>query len=66
FQVFTTVFMMTGGGPARSTDVVVFHIYQAAWYNLRMGYASAMSMVLFVIIMIATWVQFKLLGRETE
>ncbi len=66
FQVFTTVFMMTGGGPARSTDVVVFHIYQAAWDNLRMGYASAMSMVLFVIIMIATWVQFKLLGQEGE
>lgn len=63
FQVFTTVFMMTGGGPARSTDVVVFHIYQAAWDNLRMGYASAMSMVLFVIIMLATWAQFKLMGR---
>lgn len=66
FQVFTTVFMMTGGGPARSTDVVVFHIYQAAWDNLRMGYASAMSMVLFVIIMIATWAQFKLMRQTTE
>ncbi|MEK7727898.1 MAG: ABC transporter permease subunit, partial [candidate division KSB1 bacterium] len=66
FQVFTTVFMMTGGGPARSTDVVVFHIYQAAWDNLRMGYASAMSMVLFGIIMIATWAQFKLMRSTQE
>lgn len=66
FQVFTTVFMMTGGGPARSTDVVVFHIYQAAWDNLRMGYASAMSMALFVIIMLATWVQFKLMRQTVE
>jgi ABC-type sugar transport system permease subunit len=34
--------------------------------NLRMGYASAMSLVLFVIIMIATWVQFRLMGRNIE
>ena len=66
FQVFTTVFMMTGGGPARSTDVLVHHIYQAAWDNLRMGYASAMSMVLFVIILGVTWAQFKLLGKQVE
>jgi multiple sugar transport system permease protein len=66
FQVFTAIYVMTGGGPARSTDVVVHHIYQAAWNNLRMGYASAMSMVLFVIIMISTWLQFRLMGREVE
>jgi multiple sugar transport system permease protein len=66
FQVFTSVYVMTGGGPVRSTDVVVYHIYQAAWEQLRMGYASAMSWVLFIIIMIATWVQFKLMGREVE
>lgn len=66
FQVFTAIYVMTGGGPARSTDVVVHHIYQAAWANLRMGYASAMSMVLFVIIMIATWLQFRLLGKQVD
>ncbi|MFQ6115201.1 MAG: extracellular solute-binding protein, partial [bacterium] len=66
FQVFTSIYVMTGGGPARSTDVVVFHIYQAAWDNLRMGYASAMSMVLFVIIMIVTWLQFRLIGKNVE
>ncbi|MBI4546573.1 MAG: extracellular solute-binding protein [Ignavibacteriae bacterium] len=66
FQVFTTVYIMTAGGPVRSTDVIVYHIYQAAWEQLRMGYASAMSWVLFVIIMIATWIQFKVMGREVE
>lgn len=66
FQVFTAIYVMTGGGPARSTDVVVHHIYQAAWNNLRMGYASAMSLVLFVIIMAATWLQFRVLGRHVE
>jgi multiple sugar transport system permease protein len=66
FQVFTTIYVMTAGGPVRSTDVIVYHIYQAAWEQLRMGYASAMSWVLFVIIMIATWIQFKVMGREVE
>jgi len=66
FQVFSSIYMMTSGGPVRSTDVLVYHIYQNAWMNLRMGYASAMSLVLFVIIMVATWLQFRLLGREME
>jgi multiple sugar transport system permease protein len=66
FQVFTSVYIMTAGGPVQSTDVIVYHIYTAAWEQLRMGYASAMSWVLFVIIMIATWVQFKVMGKEVE
>jgi multiple sugar transport system permease protein len=66
FQVFTSVYIMTAGGPVRSTDVIVYHIYTAAWEQLRMGYASAMSWVLFVIIMIATWLQFKVMGKEVE
>ncbi len=66
FQVFTTVYIMTAGGPVRSTDVIVYHIYQSAWEQLRMGYASAMSWVLFVIIMIATWIQFKLMGKGVD
>lgn len=66
FQVFTSIYIMTAGGPVGSTDVIVYHIYQAAWEQLRMGYASAMSWVLFVIIMAATWVQFRLLGREVD
>jgi ABC-type sugar transport system permease subunit/ABC-type glycerol-3-phosphate transport system substrate-binding protein len=66
FQVFTSVYIMTAGGPMRSTDVIVYHIYQAAWEQLRMGYASAVSWVLFVIIMIATWIQFRLMGTAAE
>ncbi|MFI5253357.1 MAG: extracellular solute-binding protein [Bacteroidota bacterium] len=66
FQVFTSVYVMTAGGPVRSTDVIVYHIYQSAWEQLRMGYASAMSWILFLIIMAATWIQFKLLGKEVD
>jgi ABC-type sugar transport system permease subunit len=66
FQVFTSIYVMMAGGPVRSTDVIVYHIYQAAWEQLRMGYASAMSWVLFVIVMIATWIQFRMFGRNVE
>ncbi len=66
FQVFTSVYVMTEGGPARSTDVVVYHIYQEAWEYLRLGEASAMSWLLFGIILIATYLQFKVVGKRME
>lgn len=64
WQVFTPIYVMTQGGPMHATDVVVFHIYQSAWEYLRMGYASAMAWVLFVILMIATYVKMKYIGGE--
>ena len=66
FQVFSAIYVMTEGGPLHSTDVVVYHIYQNAWEYLKMGYASAMSWVLFLIIMLATWLQFKISGNSSE
>jgi ABC-type sugar transport system permease subunit len=64
FQVFTFVYVMTEGGPLHATDVIVYHIYQNAWQFLRMGYASAMSWVLFAVIFAITLLQFRLLGRR--
>jgi ABC-type sugar transport system permease subunit len=66
FQVFTLVYMMTEGGPLHSTDVIVYRIYQAAWEFLRFGYASAMALILFAILLAVTVIQFRLLGRRTE
>ena len=60
FQVFDLVSVMTDGGPGRSTNVLVFRIYQEAFINYKMGYASAMSIVLFLIIMIVSFIQFRL------
>lgn len=62
FQVFTAVYVMTEGGPLNATDVIVYHIYRNAWEYLRMGYASAMSWVLFAIVFLITLVQLKWLG----
>lgn len=66
FQVFASIYVMTRGGPIRSTDVAVYHIYQSAWEYLDVGYASAMSWVLFIIIVSITAIQFKLIPREVE
>ena len=66
FQVFTPVYMMTKGGPLRSTDVVGYHIYTEAWRQFRMGRASAQSYVLFLVILAVTIIQFKLVNRRME
>lgn len=66
FQVFASIYIMTAGGPVGSTDVIVYHIYQSAWEQLRMGYASALSWALFILLLAATWIQFKFLGREID
>ena len=57
---------MTEGGPLHSTDVVVFHIYQNAYDFLKMGYASAMAWLLFLMILAITWVQFRFLGKKVS
>lgn len=64
FQVFTQVYVMTGGqgGPADATLVLVLYIYQHAFQFHNMGYASALSWVLFIIIMIFTLIQFQFAG----
>lgn len=58
FQVFDTVYLMTQGGPARTTSVLVYYIFQNAFQYFRMGYASAMAYILFFIVLIVTLVQF--------
>lgn len=62
-QVFTQAFIMGGGtdgSPARSTLFYTLHLFATAFYDLRMGYASAMAYVLFVIIAALTWLATRL------
>jgi len=66
FQVFALVYVMTAGGPAGSTSVIVFYLYQQAFTYFRMGYASAVGYVLFIIIFVLTLLQFKFFGKKVE
>jgi multiple sugar transport system permease protein len=60
FQVFTSVFVMTGGGPANSTLTVVMYLYQAAFQHQDMGAAAAMAYCLFAILAGLTALNFYL------
>ncbi|MDC7234296.1 MAG: sugar ABC transporter permease [Spirochaetales bacterium] len=57
FQVFDQVWVMTGGGPSGATSVLVEQIYKNAFRYNNMGYASAISLILFLIILIITVLQ---------
>jgi multiple sugar transport system permease protein len=59
FQVFGPIYVMTGGGPARSTHVVVFHLYEHAFGFRELGYASAMGWALFLLVFPLTVLQFR-------
>jgi multiple sugar transport system permease protein len=63
FQVFDQVFVMTAGGPAYSTTTLALYIYQNAFQWFHMGYAAALSYVLFAAVAAVTLVQFRVQGR---
>ncbi len=63
FQVFDQVWVMTQGGPAGASTVVVQQVYVDAFRYSEMGYASAMSWLLFVVILAVTAIQFRLQTR---
>ncbi len=66
FQSFVQIFIMTDGGPGTATYVISFLIYNEAFKNYRFGYASALSVILFIIIMLITFVQYKIMSRGGE
>lgn len=59
FQLFPQIMIMTDGGPNGATQVMVERIYKYGFRYYRMGYASAFSWILFVIIMVCTFIQMK-------
>jgi multiple sugar transport system permease protein len=63
FQVFTQIYMMTAGKPTPQTMVYVYHVYSEAFTSFRMGYASALAFVLFLIILVVTLGQLSVTKR---
>ena len=63
FQVFDQVWIMTGGGPAGATSVIVEQIVKHAFSYGRMGYAATISWVLFLLVFLVTLVQMRLQRR---
>ncbi|PID55803.1 ABC transporter permease [candidate division KSB3 bacterium] len=68
-RMFTQVFNMTFpnvGGPLQNGTTLVLEIYQEAFHHFKMGYASAMTVILFCLIMTITLVQFKFFSKKVE
>ncbi len=63
FQFFAPVYILTQGGPADSTTLYAFHLYKTAFAYFRMGYASAMAWILFLLIAFFTLILFKTSAR---
>lgn len=59
-QIFDQPYVLTRGGPGDSTRTAVMVIYQSAFTELHFGLAAAIGLVLMLVIMLATWAQFKL------
>ncbi len=51
-KVFAEIYVMTKGGPLNSTKTIVYYIYERAFENLDLGYASALSVVLLIVVMV--------------
>lgn len=61
FQVFDTIAVTTTGGPANATRVIVWYIYEFAFQRFDMGYATTISVALFLILVIITYIQMHLM-----
>lgn len=64
FQVFDQAYVLTKGGPGNSTVTMVYYIYNKGFGALEMGYASALSFVLFLIILVFSLLNAKLNNRK--
>jgi len=63
YQVFDQVFVMTGGGPVYSTTSVVYYLF-SKFQDLRLGYASAIAYILFIILVFFSFVQWRFFGER--
>lgn len=66
FQIFDQVYVMTNGGPMGASDVLGLYMYREGFKIGHIGYASAVSWVIFLFVFIATLIQFKITGKGEE
>jgi ABC-type sugar transport system permease subunit len=66
FRVVVSVFVMTRGGPAKSTNVLVYYLYDTAFHYFRMGYGATIGIVVLFIILVFTLIQFKIGERRVH
>jgi multiple sugar transport system permease protein len=58
-QLFDEVYLSTRGGPLGSTTVVVYYVYEQAFQQFNAGYGAALAYAMFMVILVATFIQFR-------
>jgi len=64
FQIFGQVFIMTRGGPGGTTRVLIQYIYESGFRDFQLGYAAALSLFLFVVMLLVSYFQFRFTPQE--
>ena len=64
FKVFDQIYLLTQGGPGTSTLVLVYHVYNEAFISWDLGYSSMVALVLFLLVLLITVVQFHFRKEE--
>ncbi|MCI1979240.1 MAG: sugar ABC transporter permease [Bifidobacteriaceae bacterium] len=64
FQVFDQAYLLTGGGPGTATVTIVYYIFNQGFGSLKMGYASALSFVLFAVILVFSLINMRIVNKE--
>jgi sn-glycerol 3-phosphate transport system permease protein len=65
-QAFTQIHLLTRGGPVDATRVLVYSIYLDAFQNFRFGFASAQAVILLLLVMGLTLIQFRFVERRVH
>ncbi|MEG0167246.1 MAG: sugar ABC transporter permease, partial [Ruthenibacterium sp.] len=63
FRVFSEIYVMTGGGPGHTTETLASYMYRVGFRNDEMGYSATVSTLIFVILLVLTFIQMKVSGN---
>lgn len=66
FQIFDSAYLLTGGGPNRSTTTIVYYLYEQGFTSLNLSYAAVLSYVLFAIILTISLIQRRVIGTDSN
>lgn len=66
FQLFDTIYVMTGGGPVRASYTLVYALYDQGFRFFDFGYAATIGVAIFVIVLVISLIQRRLLDREVD
>lgn len=66
FRIFDVVYGLTSGGPNHSTEIIAYYVYQVAFIERRMGYSSAVAVIILIIVGILTYIQWKFYSSRAQ